>query len=129
MNEEDQNINETTTRSGNSLHKTTQVSNPRSNYDHKQNLAARLVWYIAGILLVLLGFRFVLVLFGANAYNGFANFIYNTSHPFVSPFFSLFNYRNYVYGVSHFEIYTLVAIVFYSLIAWGLARLFTLNRD
>jgi hypothetical protein len=41
----------------------------------------------------------------------------------------LFNYHNYTYGTSRFEVYTLVAIVVYSLIAWGIAKLVTLNRD
>ena len=92
------------------------------------SLAARIVWYVAGILLVLLGFRFVLALMGANPSNAFANFIYDASHPFVAPFFSLFGY-NLRYGVSRFETYTLVAMLVYAVIAWGLARLLTLKRD
>lgn len=90
-------------------------------------LAARVVWYIAGILLILLAFRFVLTLLGANPSNGFANFIYDTSHPFVAPFFGLFGY-DLQYGVSRFEIYTLVAMAVYAVVAWILARMFTLNR-
>lgn len=90
-------------------------------------LAARVVWYVAGVLLVLLAFRFVLTLLGANPSNGFANFIYSLSHPFVAPFFGLFGY-NLHYGVSRFEVYTLVAMAVYAIVAWGLARLFTLNK-
>jgi len=92
-----------------------------------QNLASRIVWYIAGILLALLAFRFVLALLGANPGNGFANFIYAASHPFVAPFFSLFSY-NLRYGVSRFEIYTLVAMAVYALLAFGLAQLFTISK-
>jgi hypothetical protein len=90
-------------------------------------MAARVIWYIAGVLLVLLAFRFVLALLGANPSNGFANFIYTASHPFVSPFFSLFGY-NLHYGVSRFETYTLVAMLVYAVIAWGLARLATIGH-
>lgn len=90
-------------------------------------LAARIIWYIAGVLLVLLALRFILALLGANPTNGFANFIYTTSHPFVAPFFSLFGYR-LQYGVSRFEVYTLVAMAVYALIAWGLARLVTIDK-
>ncbi|GAC1499386.1 MAG: hypothetical protein NVS1B10_02030 [Candidatus Saccharimonadales bacterium] len=90
-------------------------------------LAARIIWYIAGILLTLLAFRFVLALLGANPSNAFANFIYTVSHPFVAPFFGLFNY-NLQYGVSRFETFTLVAMAVYAIIAYGLAKLFTLNR-
>ena|ERR1700691_6475303 len=94
---------------------------------HNENVAARVIWYIAGILLVLLAFRFVFALLGANPANGFANFIYSASHPFVSPFFGIFNY-NVRYGVSRFEAYTLVAMVVYSLIAYGIEKLLTINR-
>jgi len=90
-------------------------------------LLARIIWYLTGILLVLLAFRFVLALLGANPSNGFANFIYSTSHPFVAPFFGLFNYH-LLYGVSRFEIYTLIAMAVYAIIGWGLARLATIGR-
>lgn len=98
------------------------------SYAVTANLMARVVWYIAGVLTVLLAFRFVLALLGANPANAFANFIYTVSHPFVAPFFSLFGY-NLRYGVSRFETYTLVAILVYLVIAWGLAKLFTLKKD
>jgi hypothetical protein len=91
------------------------------------NFAVRIIWYIAGVLLVLLAFRFVLALLGANPNNGFANFIYTASHPFVAPFFSLFGY-SLRYGVTRFETFTLVAMAVYAIVAWGLARLVTLNR-
>lgn len=90
-------------------------------------VAERVIWYIAGVLLVLLAFRFALALLGANPNNAFADFIYDTSHPFVAPFFSLFGY-DLQYGVSRFEIFTLVAMGVYAVVAWGLARLVTLNR-
>ena len=92
-----------------------------------QGLAARIIWYIAGVLLALLAFRFVLALLGANPNNGFANFIYSVSHPFVAPFFSLFGY-NLRYGVSRFETFTLVAVAVYAIVAYGLAQLVTINK-
>jgi uncharacterized protein YggT (Ycf19 family) len=123
-----QKVRETTTQSGDTVQKTTESRSSRNDSDHRYNFASRIVWFIAGILLILLGFRFVLALLGANTTNSFANFIYKCSHPFVSPFFSLFSYKQN-YGVSHFEIYTLVAIVVYAIIAWGIVKLFTLNQD
>lgn len=92
-----------------------------------QNLVAQIIWYIAGVLLALLAFRFVLALLGANPNNGFADFIYSVSHPFVAPFFSLFGY-NLQYGVSRFETFTLVAAAVYSIVAYGIARLVTINK-
>lgn len=90
-------------------------------------LATRIIWYITGALLVLLAFRFVLSLLGANPNNAFADFIYSLSEPFVSPFFGLFSY-DLDYGVSRFEVFTLVAMAVYALVAWGIARLVTLNK-
>ena len=96
--------------------------------NHPQNVLTRVIWFVAGIIIFLLAFRFVLSLLGANTTNTFANFIYNVSHPFVSPFFGLFKYNNIDYGVSRFEIYTLVAIAVYAVIAWGLAALVNIGR-
>ncbi len=124
-----QKVRETTTQSGDTVQKTTETKSSSDKAEHRSNVASRVVWFVAGVLLVLLGFRFVLTLLGANTTNSFASFIYKTSHPFVSPFFSLFNYNNQVYGVSRFETYTLVAMVVYAIIAWGIAKLITLNRD
>jgi uncharacterized protein YggT (Ycf19 family) len=92
-----------------------------------RDTAVRVVWFIAGVLLVLLAFRFVLALVGANPANGFADFIYSTSHPFVSPFFSLFSYH-LQYGVSRFETFTLVAMAVYAVVAFGITRLMTIDR-
>ena len=128
MAEEVQRVNEVTTRTGDTLQKTTEIRNPQAKTEHKQIVAERIIGFVVGVLLVLLGFRFLLSLLGANSTNGFANFIYSASHPFVSPFFSLFSY-NTTYGTSHFEIYTLVAMLVYIVIAWGITRLVTLARD
>ena len=92
-----------------------------------QSLAARIIWYIGGVLLVLLAFRFVLALLGANPNSGFANFIYSASHPFVAPFFNLFGYNLHL-GVSRFETFTLVAMAVYAIVAYGLASLVTINK-
>jgi hypothetical protein len=124
-----QKVRETTTKSGDTVQQTTETSNSRDNTEHRTNVVARIIWYVAGVLLVLLGLRFILSLLGANTTNSFANFIYKASHPFVAPFFSLFNYHNYTYGTSHFEAYTLVAMLVYGLIAWGLVELVTLSQD
>jgi hypothetical protein len=96
--------------------------------DRPINILSRIIWFVAGVILLLLAFRFVLALLGANTTNGFAQFIYNTSHPFVAPFFGLFNYNNIQYGTSRFEIYTLVAMAVYAAIAWVLSALVNIGR-
>jgi len=93
------------------------------------NLAARIVSLIGGIILALLGLRFVLALLGANPDNVFANFIYSASHPFVAPFFGLFNYQGEL-GIGRFEYETLIAMLFWAFITWMIVRLLTIgDRD
>jgi hypothetical protein len=92
------------------------------------NIVSRIIWFVAGVILLLLAFRFVLSLLGANTTNGFAQFIYNTSHPFVAPFFGLFNYNNIQYGISRFEVYTLIAMAVYAAVAWVLSALANIGR-
>jgi len=87
----------------------------------------RVIWYIAGLLLILLAFRFILALLGANLQNGFATFIFNTTLPFARPFFSLFSYKP-TYGVAQLEPSVLVAMVVYALVAWGITKLVNITR-
>lgn len=111
----------TTTTDTGAVHEMTTASPTAST------VVERVIWYVAGVLLALLALRFILALLGANPGNSFANFIYTASHPFVTPFFGLFSYDQRL-GIGRFEIYTLVAMAVYALIAWGLARLFTIGQ-
>lgn len=91
-----------------------------------QNSAiARLVhilYYLFGILELLLAVRVVLHLLGANAENGFANFIYGLSAPFVALFASLL--QNPVLSkTSTLEVTTIIAMVVYAILAWIIGRL------
>ena len=86
----------------------------------------QVVWYIIGLLEVLLAFRFVLKLLGANAGAGFTSFIYGVTHPFVSPFLNVFRITS-VEG-SVFEWTTLLAMLVYWLVAIGLIRLFLMGK-
>ena len=90
-------------------------------------LVSRVIWYVGGLVSILLAFRFVLALLGANITNAFAQLIYNVTTPLVSPFFSLFGYTP-TYGASTVEVFTLVAIAVYALVAWGLVKLVTITR-
>lgn len=90
-------------------------------------MAARIVWYIVGVIVTLLALRLVLQLLGANDDNGFVSFIYGLSGIFAAPFFGMFSYEP-TYGISYFEVSTFVAILIYLLLGWGIARLVTLNR-
>ncbi len=128
MAEEVQEVEQVVSRTpdGNTVQKTQRVSDTRGAAAANRNVAKRVVWFIAGIILTLLAFRFVLSLLGANRNNGFADFIYSVSHPFVAPFFGLFNYQAQ-YGVSRFEFETLIAMAVYAVVAAGIAYLVTIT--
>ncbi len=91
------------------------------------NIAERIIYIIGGILLTLLALRVLLSLLGANRANGFADFIYGVTYPFVAPFFGLFGY-DVQYGVSRLEIETIVAMIVYALLMVVLARIASINR-
>ncbi len=86
----------------------------------------QIVWYILGILEVILAFRFVLKLLGANPTAGFSSFIYGITQPFAAPFLSVFNITR-VEG-SIFEWTTLLAMLVYWLIAFGIAKLLVMGK-
>lgn len=127
MADEVREVQETVTQDGNTTQRTQRVRDNRGEGAHQRNVAERLVWYIAGVLITLLAFRFVLSLLGANRGNAFADFIYGVTYPFVAPFFGLFGYQ-VQYGVSRFEIETLVAIAVYAIVAYGISALVNINR-
>jgi len=91
-------------------------------------VAQRVVWYITGFIIALLALRLVLQLLGANTGNAFVDLVYGMSGIFAAPFFGMFSYTP-SYGVSYFEVSTLVAMLIYALLGWGIAKLFTLNSN
>lgn len=96
----------------------TREENHESRDEHI-NRAVRIVWFIVGIVVVVLLVRVVLALIGANLENQFANFIYVVTDPFVAGFRGLLQVGQFQAGVSRLELETIVAAVIYTLIGWG----------
>ena len=86
----------------------------------------QIVWYVLGLLEVILAFRFVLKLLGANAAAGFTGFIYGITYPFAAPFLSVFKITK-VEG-SVFEWTTVLAMFVYWLIAFAIIKLFVMGK-
>lgn len=86
----------------------------------------QIVWYLCGLLEIILVFRFFLRFAGANPAAGFTSFVYAISWPFAEPFIAVF--RATVVGNQVFEWTTLLAMVVYLLIAWGISSLFTMSK-
>lgn len=89
-------------------------------------VAQRVVWFIVGAIAIIIALRFVLLLLGANQSAGFTEFVYGLSSIFVAPFVGIFGQPTY--GTSVFDVSSLLAIVIYLLIGWGIAKLLTLGR-
>ena len=80
-----------------------------------------IVYFIFGVIEVLLAVRLILRLLDANANNAFANFIYELSNPFVALFANLVHNPTVSTGAV-LEITTIIAIVVYSILAWVIGR-------
>ena len=86
----------------------------------------QLVWYLLGLIEIILAMRFLLRLLGANTRAGFTDFIYTVSSIFTAPFDAVF--RNARVEGSVFEWTTLLAMLVYWLIAWGIVKLFVIGK-
>ncbi len=86
------------------------------------------IYFILGVLEVLLSFRLVLKLAGASLASGFVRFIYGITGIFIMPFEGIFR-RGYASGVettSVLEPSTIVAMIVYAIIVWGIVTLIRL---
>lgn len=86
----------------------------------------QIVWYIVGLIEVLLAFRFVLKFLGANPGAGFSHFIYGVTYVLAAPFLSVFRISR-VEG-SVFEWTTLLAMFVYWLVGYGIIKLFLMGK-
>jgi uncharacterized protein YggT (Ycf19 family) len=76
------------------------------------------IYWLAGMLEILLGLGFLLRLFGANPRNEFAQLINNLSAPFIAPFSTLFISPTSDGGANIFDINIVIAIVTYALLSY-----------
>lgn len=81
-----------------------------------------LIYLAFGIVDVVLLVRMVLKVLAANPHAGFSSFIYAISDALLIPFRGILPSTT-VTGRSVFELSTLIAIVVYALVAFGLARI------
>jgi uncharacterized protein YggT (Ycf19 family) len=83
---------------------------------------ARIIYFVMGVLEVLLALRFLFRVINAETTNGLVNFVYNFTAPFVAPFNGIFNDQSLQRG-SLIEISTLLAMVLYSILTYGIIQL------
>jgi hypothetical protein len=83
------------------------------------------IYFFFGALEILLAFRLVLKLLGASLASSFVSLVYGLSGIFILPFEGIFR-RWFAQGVettSVLEPSTLVAILVYVVLTWGIVRL------
>lgn len=88
-------------------------------------VARRVVWYIAGFIIVFLALRVLLLLLAANQGNFFVDLVYGVGGFFAMPFAGIFG--SPTYGQLFLDTASIVAIVVYALLAWGIAKALTLT--
>ena len=81
----------------------------------------QIIYFVFGIINILLILRFVLFALGASQTSPFVNLIYGLSYPFALPFQGMFGEPTF--GGSVLEWASLVGIAIYMLVAYGLSRL------
>lgn len=84
------------------------------------------VWCVFGFIISLVSLRLLLPILGFSATSDFASYIYGISSLFVVPFYTVMTPQP-GYTNALIEINSLVAILVYGLIAWGLAKLMTVG--
>lgn len=101
-------------------------------YSQKKTLfhAYQIIWYILGFIEIVLAFRFILKLLGANPDAGFTKLVYGISTPFAGPFANIFKASTTkgAETTSYFEWSTIVAAIVYVIVAWGVIKIFKLGK-
>jgi hypothetical protein len=90
----------------------------------------KIVYYILGALEALLTFRLIFKFLGANPESTFVSLIYTISGAFLAPFSSIFRVavNNGIETRSILEPTTIIAMIVYALIAYGVVRLIEIYK-
>ena len=86
----------------------------------------QVVWYLLGLIEILLAFRFVLKLLGANPDAGFTSFIYGVTYVFAAPFLTVFRMTQVAGSILEWT--TLLAMFVYLVMAYGIIKLFLMGK-
>jgi uncharacterized membrane protein HdeD (DUF308 family) len=98
---------------------------------HDQLRPQKIVYYILGVLEVLLAFRLIFKLLGANPLSPFVSFIYSLTQIFVYPFTGIFPtaVTKGLEAQAILESTTIIAMIVYAVIAWGIVKLIGIMKE
>lgn len=104
------------------------VEHPQTVYEKKKAIfrTYQVIWYILGVIEILLAFRVVLKMLGADINSSFVSLLYMVTNPLALPFSGVFGI-SYSQGAV-LEWSTFVAMAVYALIAYGLIQLMQLIK-
>lgn len=104
------------------------TGSPQKAYGTKKAIFRlyQVIWYILGVVEVLLASRIILKLIGANLNSGFTSFIYSISAPLTSPFRGVLGETASLTNVIEWS--TIIAMAVYAVVAFGLVKLFQLIK-
>ncbi len=82
---------------------------------------SQVIWLVIGVVVGLIGIRFVLKLIAANPSAGFSQFVYSVTDVFMAPFAGLTATPSA--GGVVLELPAIVAMIVYALLGWLIVRL------
>lgn len=104
------------------------TQSPQEVYKKKKTIfrTYQVIWYILGVIEIILAFRVVLKMLGADINSSFVSLVYMITNPLALPFSGVF-------GISYnqgavLEWSTFVAMIVYALIAYALVQLMQLIK-
>jgi hypothetical protein len=104
--------------------------NKEKGYNNGNLKVRKYVYYVLGVLEVLFAFRLIFKLLGANPSSAFVSFIYSFTQLFLRPFASIFR-TPVIKGIETqavLEPTTIIGMIVYALIAWGIIKLIEINK-
>lgn len=104
------------------------VQTQRVTRAHKPSgrvVAARVLYYLGGLITTLLALRIIFQLLGANTDNAFISVLYGVTDILVWPFNGIFGEPTY--GRAHLDSSAVVALIIYALLIPGVGKLLTIG--
>ena len=101
-----------------------QTEHPQKIFQKKKVIfrTYQVIWYILGVIELLLAFRMTLKALGADPSSAFASLVYALSNPLALPFSGILGVTGTSQG-NFFEWSTIIAAVVYAIIAIGIVEL------
>lgn len=96
---------------------------PQKTFEKKKAIIRvnQVIWYVLGLIEVLLAFRFIMKMLGASQTSSFSNLVYGITAHLSLPFSGILGI--FTFGNSILEWSTVIAGIVYLCAAWGLTYL------